>query len=68
VNISLSTGDFADGKIIPLRLVNRGIPEPDPDNNAVKLIRELTAKDIGQRDLIITAEGRLEKSTKVYEQ
>jgi poly-gamma-glutamate capsule biosynthesis protein CapA/YwtB (metallophosphatase superfamily) len=67
VNISLSTGDFADGKIIPVRLVNRGIPEPDPDNNAVKLIQELTAKDIGRRDLIITAEGGLEKSTKDYE-
>ena len=67
VNISLSTGDFADGKMIPVRLVNRGIPEPDPNNNAVKLIQELTAKDIGRRDLIITAEGGLEKNTKDYE-
>jgi hypothetical protein len=30
-----------------VRVVNRGIPEPNPDNNAVKLIQELTAKDIG---------------------
>jgi len=67
VNINLSTGDFADGKIIPVRLVNRGIPEPDPDNNAVKLIQELTGKDIGLKNLIITAEGGLEKSTKDYE-
>jgi poly-gamma-glutamate capsule biosynthesis protein CapA/YwtB (metallophosphatase superfamily) len=67
VNIGLSTGDFADGKIIPVRLANRGIPESDPDNNAVKLIQELTAKDIGRRNLIITAEGSLEKDTKDYE-
>ena len=53
--------------MIPVRLVNRGIPEPDPNNNAVKLIQELTAKDIGRRDLIITAEGGLEKNTKDYE-
>jgi len=66
-NISLVTGDFADGKIIPVRLVNRGIPEPDPDNTAVKLIQELTAKDIGRGDLIITAEGALEKSNKDHE-
>jgi len=63
-NINLSTGDFADGKIIPVRLFNRGIPAPDPDNNAVKLIQDLVAKDIGRGDLIITSEGGLEKNSK----
>jgi len=58
-NISLDTGNFSDGRLIPVRLVNRGIPQPDAENSAVRLISELTAKDIGSGDLIITAEGGL---------
>jgi poly-gamma-glutamate capsule biosynthesis protein CapA/YwtB (metallophosphatase superfamily) len=61
-DISLDTGNFANGKIIPVRLANKGIPQPDIDGNAINLIRELSAKDIGGVDLIITAEGGLEKS------
>ena len=61
-NINLDTGNFSDGRLIPIRLINRGIPQPDAENSAVKLIQELTAKDIGGGELIMTADGGIENN------
>ncbi|HTZ18481.1 MAG TPA: CapA family protein [Dissulfurispiraceae bacterium] len=61
VDINRDNGEFAGGKIIPLKLIERGIPVHDTDKNAINLVRELSSRDIGRGNLIITAEGMLEK-------
>jgi len=42
--LSLSSGDFIDGDFIPLRLLNKGIPEPDPA--AIDLMNSLIKSDL----------------------
>ncbi len=54
-----ATGDFAGGELVPVRIMGKGIPEPDPMGGAVKLIRELTAQDIPSPNIRITAGGEL---------
>jgi poly-gamma-glutamate capsule biosynthesis protein CapA/YwtB (metallophosphatase superfamily) len=40
-DIDLETGNFAGGAIVPVVLRDWGIPYPDPERNAIHLIREL---------------------------
>jgi poly-gamma-glutamate capsule biosynthesis protein CapA/YwtB (metallophosphatase superfamily) len=54
-----TTGDFAGGELVPVRIMGKGIPEPDPMGGAVKLIKELTAQDIPSPNIRITAGGEL---------
>jgi poly-gamma-glutamate capsule biosynthesis protein CapA/YwtB (metallophosphatase superfamily) len=42
--LSLSSGDFIDGDFIPVRLLNKGIPEPDPA--AIELVNRLIRDDL----------------------
>jgi poly-gamma-glutamate capsule biosynthesis protein CapA/YwtB (metallophosphatase superfamily) len=57
--IDATTGDFIDGRLVPVRLANGGIPEPDLSGESIKLIKELTASDIKARSIIIEDSGAI---------
>lgn len=52
-----ATGNFLDGRLVPVRLINGGIPEIDPSGEAIRLIRDLTATDIKPRSMVIEDNG-----------
>jgi hypothetical protein len=53
-------GSFASGRLIPLRLVGGGDPEPDPARAAIAIINSLSRSDLGASGVHITASGRIE--------
>lgn len=53
------TGNFIQGEIVPLKLINGGIPEIDTGREALKLLRKLTIEDIDNANLAISDEGIL---------
>jgi hypothetical protein len=55
--IDSATGNFLDGRLVPVRLINGGIPEIDPTGDAIRLIMELTATDIKPRSIVIEDNG-----------
>jgi poly-gamma-glutamate capsule biosynthesis protein CapA/YwtB (metallophosphatase superfamily) len=55
--LDATTGDFIDGRLVPVRLVNGGIPEPDPDGESIRLIKDLTGTDIKPRSIVIEENG-----------
>jgi poly-gamma-glutamate capsule biosynthesis protein CapA/YwtB (metallophosphatase superfamily) len=55
--LDATTGNFLDGRLVPVRLVNEGIPEIDPDGDSIKLIKDLTAADIKPHSIIIEDNG-----------
>jgi len=58
VSIDLETGNFAGGTIVPVTLLERGIPYIDPEKQAVRLIRDLTAS-LPAPGLVIGEDGSL---------
>lgn len=59
IKMDPATGDFLEGKIIPIKLANGGIPEIDTHREAIGIIQQLTATDIKSQDLVIDGSGRL---------
>lgn len=57
VRLDASTGNFLDGRLVPVRLANGGIPELDPAGESIRLIKDLTATDIKPRSIIIEDNG-----------
>ena len=57
--IELETGKFAGGEIVPVELLNRGIPFIDPERKSVRLIRELSAELQTPPGLVIWEDGIL---------
>jgi poly-gamma-glutamate capsule biosynthesis protein CapA/YwtB (metallophosphatase superfamily) len=55
--IDAATGDFIDGRLVPTRLLNGGIPEVDPTGESIRLIKDLTATDIRPRSIVIEDNG-----------
>jgi poly-gamma-glutamate capsule biosynthesis protein CapA/YwtB (metallophosphatase superfamily) len=55
--IDATTGNFLDGRLVPVRLINGGIPEIDPSGEAIRLIKDLTATDIKPRSIVIEDSG-----------
>ncbi len=54
-------GDFISGQIIPVILIDRGIPIYDKDKHSIKLIKELIKIDFPNTTLIINDNGKLSK-------
>jgi hypothetical protein len=71
--IDVETGNFVKGELIPIKLLNGGIPEIDSGKEAIKLLQKLTAEDLGISNLIIADSGALsitrkdEESSKITE-
>jgi hypothetical protein len=57
--IDATTGDFIDGRLVPVRLVNGGIPEPDPSGESIRLIKELTVSDMKTPSIVIEDSGAI---------
>lgn len=58
INVRLSkTGEFIQGRIIPIKQTGEGIPKFDPDGAAIKKIIELTKHDFPETPLIISSDG-----------
>lgn len=57
--IDAATGNFLDGRLVPIRLANGGIPEPDPSGESIRLVRDLTATDIKPRSIVIEDNGAI---------
>ncbi len=55
--LDADTGDFAGGKLVSVRLVNEGIPEPDPEHQAAGLALRLTQQDIASPGITISSDG-----------
>jgi len=63
-SINTETGDFVQGDLIPIKLLNGGIPEIDLDKEAVRLVNNLTKEDIGNSNITIAHSGALLKMEK----
>jgi len=62
--IDAETGDFIQGDLISIKLLNGGIPEIDLDKEAVRLVSNLTKEDIGNSNITIAHSGALLKMEK----
>ena len=56
-----SKGEFLGGKLIPTKLVDRGIPTLDPQNKAIDLIRKLSSDDFDNTGVLVAQDGTLQK-------
>ena len=52
-------GAFRSGRIASVRLVDAGMPEPDPAATGAQLIAELSRADFGARAVRVTPAGRI---------
>jgi poly-gamma-glutamate capsule biosynthesis protein CapA/YwtB (metallophosphatase superfamily) len=52
-------GLFRSGRIASVRLVDAGMPEPDPGATGARLIAELSRVDLGSRAVRVTPAGRI---------
>lgn len=59
VNLDLKNGQFLEGRLIPLKLVNGGIPVPDSHREGIYLLKELTHKNGYDFNARISDEGEI---------
>lgn len=59
VQVDPDSGDFAGGKLVPVRLAGRGIPAIDSSSRALNLVRGLMEADLESRDLMLSDTGEL---------
>jgi len=52
-------GAFRSGRITSVRLVDAGMPEPDPAATGARLIARLSRDDLGSRAIRVTPAGRI---------
>jgi hypothetical protein len=52
-------GGWVGGRLVPTRLVGRGIPALDPSESAHGIVRTLSRQDFGARAVRVTPAGRL---------
>ncbi len=50
-------GKLVSGRILPVRQVGEGVPEPDPDGTAIDLVRSLSQEDFGASAPTIAKDG-----------
>lgn len=52
-------GSWAGGSLVPVRLLDPGVPRLDPSRAALAEVRRLSRDDFGARGMTITATGRI---------
>lgn len=56
-SLDIETGDLVWGKVVSLRLRNRGVPFEDGEHRALKLVRRLSVDDFGPKNLLFEDSG-----------
>ena len=64
VKMDLETGDFLEGRLIPLKLGKSGIPFLDSDRQGIQLLKDLTEKNGNLFSVRITDEGDILRGSK----
>ena len=59
VRLDPETGRFLDGQLVPVKLVNGGLPEIDPEGEGVRIVRRLSEEDLDTRQLTVDEDGCL---------
>ncbi len=59
VRLDPETGRFLDGQLVPVKLVNGGLPEIDPEGEGVRIVRRLSEEDISSPRLTLCENGSL---------
>lgn len=59
VRIDAATGNFIDGRLVPVKLANGGIPKIAPTDEPIRLIKALTETDIGPQSILIEDTGAI---------
>jgi hypothetical protein len=57
INLDLENGDFLDGRLIPVKLLNGGIPHYDSTQEGIGLIKQLTEKSRLNFNIRINGDG-----------
>lgn len=58
-SLDARTGAFMAGRLVPVRLLNEGVPEPDPERRGISLMRRLTRQDIPSPRIEIMDDGAI---------
>jgi len=53
-------GTWKAGGLVPVTIAGDGIPRPDPQATAAKLVRELSRQDFGKHAMGVSARGALQ--------
>ncbi|HMK65878.1 MAG TPA: CapA family protein, partial [Thermodesulfobacteriota bacterium] len=59
VEMDLQSGEFVNGRVTPVKILNGGIPEPDESNQALDILKELTNTDRSRFNARIDDGGRI---------
>ncbi len=59
VRLDPETGRFLDGQLVPVKLVNGGLPEIDPEGEGVRIVRQLSEEDLPSPRLTLCENGSL---------
>ncbi len=59
VRLDADSGRFLDGQLVPVRLVNGGLPEIDPEGEGIRIVRRLFEEDLDSRRLTLCENGSL---------
>ncbi|MBA4393093.1 MAG: capsule biosynthesis protein CapA [Desulfobacca sp.] len=62
IKLDLENGSFLEGRLIPVKLVNGGIPEFDPTKEGIGLIKQLTENSRFNFNIQINEEGELNQN------
>jgi hypothetical protein len=57
--LNLDTGDFLEGRLVPVKLDKKGIPEPDNNGEGVLLLKDLIHKNDSLFNVRITDQGEI---------
>jgi hypothetical protein len=60
VQLDPETGRFLEGQLVPVKLVNGGLPEIDPEGEGVRIVRRLSKEDLDSRQLTVDENGFLQ--------
>jgi poly-gamma-glutamate capsule biosynthesis protein CapA/YwtB (metallophosphatase superfamily) len=59
VKIDRKTREFAGGMVIPVRIMGGGLPEPDPEGQALQILRGLAEEDFSSPAVRLSEEGEI---------
>jgi poly-gamma-glutamate capsule biosynthesis protein CapA/YwtB (metallophosphatase superfamily) len=61
VKLDLESGEFLEGRLVPVKLIQGGIPDPDSQGEGVQLLQELTHKNGDLFNVRISYQGEISR-------